>query len=154
MRNLKKIILNPYAVTTVIILCFGCIVLLFQYYDYNTKRLLMKNAEAHQLTAQWDTLLSCTKDLLISNDLNAALQRWKNSISEFDRSLSRFIHSDIISQLMLQDADLRVKVEDTENLWEVMKPRIESVQLRFEEYMSQGVEKSGESKRSLMNEIL
>ncbi len=154
MRNVKKIILNPYAVITVIILCFGCVILLFQYYDYNSKRLLMKNAEAHQLAANWDTLLSCTKDLLISNDLNIALQRWKNSIQVFDRSLNQFIHSETISELLRQDASLKGKVDDTENLWEVMKPRIESVQLRFEEYLSQGVEKSGESKRSLLHELL
>lgn len=154
MRNLKKIFLNPYAVTAVIVLCFGCIVLLFQYYDYNTKRLLMKNAEAHQLTAKWDTLLSCTKDLLVSNDLRSALQNWKSSIADFDRSLNNFTRSDIISQLMQQDPALRVKVEDTENLWEVMKPRIESVQLRFEAYLAQDAGHSGVSRRSLLHELL
>jgi signal transduction histidine kinase len=154
MRNLKKIFLNPYAVIAFIVLCFGCIVTLFQYYDYHTKRLLMKNAEAHQLTARWDTLLSCTKDLLVSNDLRSALHRWKNSITDFDRSLNTFIHSDIITRLMVQDHALRVKVEDTENLWEVMKPRIESVQLRFEEYLSQEMKQDGVSKRSLLHELL
>lgn len=154
MRNLKKFFLNPYAVITFIILCFGCIVTLFQYYDYNTKRLMTKNAEAHQLTARWDTLLSCTKDLLVSDDLYVALHRWKSSITDFDRSLNTFIHSDLISRLMLQDPGLRVTIEDTENLWQVMKPRIESVQLRFDEYLSQGIEKSGVSRRSLLHELL
>jgi len=154
MRNLKKIFLNPYAATAFIVLCFGCVVLLFQYYDYNTKRLLMKNVEAHQLTARWDTLLSCTKDLLVSNDLHSALYRWKSSIADFDQSLNTFIHSDLIRRLMQQDPTLKVTVEDTENLWQVMKPRIESVQLRFDEYLSQGVEKSGVSKRSLLHELL
>ena len=154
MRNLNKIFLNPFAATAFIVLCFGCVVLLFQYYDYNTKRLLMKNVEAHQLTARWDTLLSCTKDLLVSNDLNSALYRWESSIADFDQSLNTFIHSDLISRLMLQDSGLRVTIEDTENLWQVMKPRIESVQLRFDEYLSQGIEKSGVSKRSLLHELL
>jgi signal transduction histidine kinase len=154
MRNLKKLFLNPSAVIAFIIVCFACIVMLFQYYDYHTKRLLMKNAEAHQLTAQWDTLLSCTKDLLVSNDLHAALHRWKGSIADFDRSLNTFIQSDLISRLMRQNPGLRVTIEDTENLWQVMKPRIESVKLRFDEYLSQGGEKSGVSKRSLLHELL
>ncbi len=154
MRALKKIFLYPYAATTFIVLCFACIVMLFQYYDYNTKRLMMKNVEAHQLTARWDTLLSCTKDLLVSNDLRSALQQWRSSIADFDRSLNSFIRSDTISRLIQQDPTLRVKVEDTENLWEVMKPRIESVKLRFDEYLSRGVEKSGMSKRSLLHELL
>ena len=136
------------------ILSFVCVVLLFQYYDYNTKQLMIKNAEAHQLIANWDALLSCTKDLLISNELKAALQRWKTAIGRFDRSLNQFIGSDLIKKLMRQDSHLRAKVDDTKNLWEVMKPRIESVQLRFEEYLSQGAEKGGDTKRSLLHELL
>ncbi|MCX5900215.1 MAG: hypothetical protein NTX06_05675 [Proteobacteria bacterium] len=117
MKRVQRLILRPWAAAVVMLVCFGGIALLFQYYDYSAKKLMRKNAQAYQLAGGWDRVVSCTKDILISNDLRTAIKQWKHSILLFDRDLNAFIHSDLTAELSRRDAAFKLKVEDTENLW-------------------------------------
>lgn len=154
MKRIQRVLLRPVAVAAVMLVAFTGIIVLFQYYDYSTRNLMHQNAEAHQLSESWNSLVSSTKDLLISNDLRTAIVQWKTSITVFDLHLSGFINSNLTSELMLRDEDFRRKVEDTENLWQVIKPRIEYVQLRFEEYLPAKSDNATEAKRSLLHELM
>ena len=152
MKRVQRLILRPWAAAVVMLVCFGGIAVLFQYYDYSAKKLMRKNAQAYQLAGGWDRVVSCTKDILISNDLRTAIKQWKHSIMLFDRDLYAFIHSDLTAELSRRDAAFKLKVEDTENLWQVVKPRIEYVQLRFEEYLP--ADNDTQAKRSLLHELM
>ena len=154
MRRLPHIISRPSAVIIVLLLSFGSIISLFEYYDFETKRLLQKNTQAHELLKGWNDLVSSTKDLLIANDLRFARQRWISSISTFDHDLKAFMQSDIVKNLAEKDADLKNKVESTGNLWYIIKPRIESVTFSFDEYLTQADQKAQTEKRSLLHELM
>lgn len=154
MRRLPHIISRPSAVIIVLLLSFGSIISLFEYYDFETKRLLQKNTQAHELLKGWNDLVSSTKDLLIANDLHFARQRWISSISTFDHDLKDFMQSDIVKNLAEKDADLKNKVESTGNLWYIIKPRIESVTFSFDEYLTQADQKAQTEKRSLLHELM
>jgi len=154
MRRLPHIISRPSAVIIVLLLSFGSIISLFEYYDFETKRLLQKNTQAHELLKAWNDLVSSTKDLLIANDLHFARQRWISSISTFDHDLKAFMQSDIVKNLAEKDADLKNKVESTGNLWYIIKPRIESVTFSFDEYLTQADQKAQTEKRSLLHELM
>ncbi len=152
MKRVQRLILRPWAAALVMLVCFGGIALLFQYYDYSAKKLMRKNAEAYQLAGGWDMVVSCTKDILISNDLSTAIKQWKHAIMIFDRDLYAFIHSDMTMELSRRDVAFKLKVEETENLWQVVKPRIEYLQLRFEEYLP--TDNETQTKRSLLHELM
>ena len=152
MKRVQRLILRPWAAALVMLVCFGGIALLFQYYDYSAKKLMRKNAEAYQLAGGWDRVVSCTKDILISNDLSTAIKQWKHAIMIFDRDLHAFIHSDMTMELSMRDVAFKLKVEETENLWQVVKPRIEYLQLRFEEYLP--TDNETQTKRSLLHELM
>lgn len=154
MKHLTTIILKPSALLIVMLLSFGSIISLFEYYDFETKRLMHKNTEAHELLQSWNDLVSSTKDLLIANDLNFARQRWISSISTFDQDLKRFIQSDIVKNLAQKDTALKNKIEATGNLWYIIKPRIESVQFSFDEYLNQTGQQVVLEKRSLLHELM
>ena len=152
MKRVQRLILRPWAAAVVMLVCFGGIAILFQYYDYSAKKLIRKNAEAYQLAGAWERVVSRTKDILISNDLRTAIIEWKHAIMMFDRDLYAFIHSDLTVELSKKDAAFKLKVEDTENLWQIVKPRIEYVQLRFEEYLP--TDNDTQEKRSLLHELM
>jgi len=154
MRRLPHIISRPSAVIIVLLLSFGSIISLFEYYDFETKRLLQKNTQAHELLKGWNDLVSSTKDLLIANDLRFARQRWISSISTFDHDLKDFMQSDVVKNLTQKNADLKNKVEGTGNLWYIIKPRIESVTFSFDEYLTQADQKAQTEKRSLLHELM
>lgn len=152
MKQAQRLTLRPWAAAVVMLVCFGGIIVLFQYYDYSAKKLMGKNAEAYQLAGAWERVVSRTKDILISNDLRTAITQWKHAIALFDRDLYAFINSDLTAELSRQDPAFKLKVEDTENLWQVVKPRIEYVQLRFEEYLP--TDNNTQAKRSLLHELM
>ena len=154
MRRLPHIISKPSSIIIVLLLSFGSIISLFEYYDFETKRLLQKNTQAHELLKGWNDLVSSTKDLLIANDLRFARQRWISSISTFDHDLKDFMQSDIVKNLAEKDADLKNKVKSTGNLWYIIKPRIESVTFSFDEYLTQADQKAQTEKRSLLHELM
>jgi signal transduction histidine kinase len=154
MIRIQRVFLRPWAVAAVMLVCFTGIIMLFQYYDYSTKNLVHQNNQAHQLADSWDSVVSCTKDLLISNDLPPAIAQWKRSIMTFDQNLQRFITSDLTVELMRKDNDFKQMVDDTVNLWQVIKPRIEYIQLRFEEYAPGKSDNESSVKRSLLHELL
>jgi len=154
MKILPNIILKPSAVIVVMLLSFGGIISLFEYYDFENKRLLQKNDQAHELVRAWNDLVSSTKDLLIANELYFARQRWIDCIAKFDQDLKRFIESDVARELIQQDAELKSKIEGTSNLWYVIKPRIESVKFSFDEYLTQTDQKVSTEKRSLLHELM
>ena len=154
MRRLPHIISKPSSVIIVLLLSFGSIISLFQYYDFETKRLSQKNTQAHELLKAWNDLVSSTKDLLIANDLSFARQRWISSISTFDHDLKDFMQSDVVKNLTQKNADLKNKVEGTGNLWYIIKPRIESVTFSFDEYLTQADQKAQTEKRSLLHELM
>ncbi len=154
MRRLPHIISKPSSVIIVLLLSFGSIISLFEYYDFETKRLSQKNTQAHELLKAWNDLVSSTKDLLIANDLSFARQRWISSISTFDHDLKDFMQSDIVKNLTQINADLKNKVEGTGNLWYIIKPRIESVTFSFDEYLTQADQKAQTEKRSLLHELM
>ena len=154
MRRLPHIISKPSSVIIVLLLSFGSIISLFEYYDFETKQLSQKNTQAHELLKAWNDLVSSTKDLLIANDLSFARQRWISSISTFDHDLKDFMQSDIVKNLAEKDADLKNKVESTGNLWYIIKPRIESVTFSFDEYLTQADQKAQTEKRSLLHELM
>ncbi len=154
MKHLSTIILKPSAVLIVMLLSFGGIISLFEYYDFETKRLLQKNSQAHELLRAWNDLVSSTKDLLIANDLTFARQRWISSIAAFDRDLTSFMQSEIVKQLAQNHGVLKNKIEGTGNLWYIIKPRIESVQFSFDEYLNQTEQKALLEKRSLLHELM
>lgn len=152
MQRVQKLILRPWAVAAVMLLSFCGIIVLFQYYDYSAKMLMRKNREAYHLAGAWDGVVSCTKDILISNDLSGAITMWQRAVMLFDRDLQAFIRSDLTTELSRRDPAFKLKVEDTENLWHVVKPRIEYVLLRFEEYLP--ADSTAEAKRSLLHELM
>jgi hypothetical protein len=152
MIRIQRVLLKPWAVAAVMLVCFTGIIVLFQYYDYSTTNLVHQNNQAHQLADSWDSVVSCTKDLLISNDLPPAIAQWKQSILTFDRNLERFIRSELTVELMRKDNDFKRMVDDTENLWIVIKPRIEYIQLRFEEYAPGNSDNESTAKRSLLHD--
>ena len=154
MRRLPHIISKPSSVIIVLLLSFGSIISLFEYYDFETKRLSQKNTQAHELLKAWNDLVSSTKDLLIANDLSFARQRWISSISTFDHDLKDFMQSDVVKNLTQKNADLKNKVEGTGNLWYIIKPRIESVTFSFDEYLTQADQKAQTEKRSLLHELM
>ena len=154
MRRLPHIISKPSSVIIVLLLSFGSIISLFEYYDFETKRLSQKNTQAHELLKAWNDLVSSTKDLLIANDLRFARQRWISSISTFDHDLKDFMQSDVVKNLTQKNADLKNKVEGTGNLWYIIKPRIESVTFSFDEYLTQADQKAQTEKRSLLHELM
>ncbi|MBN2108756.1 MAG: sensor histidine kinase [Deltaproteobacteria bacterium] len=154
MIKIQRVFLRPWAVAAVMLVCFTGIITLFQYYDYSTTNLVHQNNQAHQLADSWDGLVSCTKDLLISNDLTSAIAHWKQSILAFDQNLQKFKRSDLTVELMRNDTEFKRMVDDTENLWQVIKPRIEYIQLRFEEYAPGNSDNESAAKRSLLHELL
>ena len=154
MRRLPHIISKPSSVIIVLLLSFGSIISLFEYYDFETKRLSQKNTQAHELLKAWNDLVSSTKDLLIANDLSFARQRWISSISTFDHDLKDFMQSDVVKNLTQKNADLKNKVEGTGNLWYIIKPRIESVTFSFDEYLTKADQKAQTEKRSLLHELM
>lgn len=154
MKQLATIVLKPSAVITVMLLCFGGIIGLFEYYDYETKRLLQINDQAHELVRAWNDLVSSTKDLPIANDLYFARQRWIDSIDKFDQDLKHFIESEVARDLIQKNEKLKRKIEGTSNLWYIIKPRIESVKFGFDEYLSQTGQNEVAKKRSLLHELM
>lgn len=138
----------------VMLLSSCCIIGLFEYYDYETKRMFKKNVQAHELVRAWNDLESSTKDLLIATDMYWARKNWTGSIAAFDRDLTDFLRSDVVRELAHKDPLLKSKIEETGNLWYVIKPRIESVKFGFNEYLLQEDTKFLIEKRSLLHELM
>jgi signal transduction histidine kinase len=154
MRRLPHIIFKPSTVIIVLLFSFGSIISLFEYYDFETKRLLQINDQAHELLKAWNDLVSSTKDLLIANDISFARRQWIGSIATFDHNLNDFMLADLIMRLAEKDAYLKNKVGGTGNLWYSIKPRIESVAFGFDEYLTQTDQKVQTEKRSLLHELM
>jgi len=154
MRGMGRIITTPIVVLSVILVSFIAIIALFEYYHLRTRQLIDENSEALALLTSWDALQNSTKDLLIADDLNAARRRWTTTIDTFDKKINHFVQSGIIRNLSTRKSDFGNKIKETENLWQVIKPRIENVQLRFGEYLAQEGVTNPVQRRSLLHELL
>jgi PAS domain S-box-containing protein len=151
MTLLQKRPANPVGMIAVVLVSFFCLMGLFQYSSYETKKLQDKKNEAQNLIDAWKHIESTTKDLMIAEDLVDARTRWKAAINSFDSLLARFIRSEVIRDIKRQDAAFEEKIKEIDNLWRIMKPRIEYVQPRLDEYLDN---QNMESKRSLLYELL
>jgi len=135
----------------VILMSFGGLIGLFQYYAHETKKLQAKKSEALDLVDAWKNFESTTKDLAIAEDLPDARKKWKMAIDDFDRVLSLFAKSDVIKNLRRTDSAFDAKISETENTWRILKPRIEYVQPRLDDYIDS---QDAEHQRSLLYELL
>ncbi len=154
MIRLKKYISTSTAVIAVILVGFASIIGLFLYSDLQNKKLEKKKAEALAMVELWGTLQKTTTALLIADDLAQALRHWQETIAAFDSRLNAFIQSGIIQDQMHSDAEFAEKIEETENLWRILKPRIEYARPQLAEYVAQGQQEATEYRRSLLHELL
>ncbi len=153
MKKAQKIIYNPVFVIVVICLSFGCIICLFQFYDYRTSQLIAEKDKALWLLNGWELLQNTTKDLLITEDLPAAQRRWTEAIDAFDGKIHSFINSDITRQIYSDNKQFRHKIKETENLWRVIKPRMEYARDQFNNYLAIDGTHSRNKTLSLLNEL-
>ncbi len=142
MTKLLRYISNPAFVFAIVLVSFAGVIGVFQYYGLQRQRLLDKKAEALNLVGTWNHLEKTTKDLMFTDDLQDARRKWSVTIEMFDKGLRAFIQSDIIQDLSRQDIKLQNKLQETENLWQTIVPRIEYVQMRIDEYVEQQVQES------------
>ncbi len=150
----KKPLFTLLLMIAVILISFGIIIGLFIYYEQQTQRLQDKKVEALELVNAWNRIVDTTKDLMITDDLPETRKRWTQAISTFDRGLNAFIRSAITRSIGQADRQFNSKIKETENMWRIIKPRIEYVQPRLEEYLLQQEQQGIEVKRSLLHELL
>ena len=128
----KKPLFTLLLMIAVILISFGIIIGLFIYYEQQTQRLQDKKVEALELVNAWNRIVDTTKDLMITDDLPETRKRWTQAISTFDRGLNAFIRSAITRSIGQADRQFNSKIKETENMWRIIKPRIEYVQPRLE----------------------
>lgn len=154
MAKLSKIFSYPAFVILVIIFGFSSIILFFQNYTTETKKLLDTNTQTLGILNSWEILQSSTKDLIIADDLPSALENWEGAINIFDDRISAFSKSEIIQKMCKENQEFKVKIAETERLWKVIKPRIENVLYRFNTYFDERSQKEVFVSRSLLHELL
>jgi len=135
----------------IILAGFSCLLFLFQYYNRETIKLQAVKSQTLTLLDSWNRLENATKDLVIAEDLTGARTRWDQALTSFDRQIAGFLGSGMIRRLRGADSAFDENVRETDNMWRVMKPRIEYVRPRLNEYIAS---QNGENKRSLLYELL
>ncbi len=154
MNNFTKLLSYPAFVIVVIILGFSSIILFFQLYTVETKKLLDENANALGILNSWEILQSSTKNLIIADDLPSALEHWGGTIKNFDNKINGFISSEIIQKMCSENPEFKAKITETDRLWSVIKPRIENVMYQFNAYFHEKSQTEIFVYRSLLHELL
>jgi len=122
--------------STLLALLIGFAVILgLNYYSESLgSRFSQKKLEAMELIASWQELESATAEMSTSGNLIDAQKHWSRTINEFDDKLNRYVRSEIISDIRSKDDHFDEMVIEIENLWSVIKSRLENLHLRINLY--------------------
>jgi len=148
-----KLLTSPIAAVIVILLGFSTIGFVTFRGFSEQKSLQDYKSRTAQLLNDWEQLKIAANMILISDDLNGALEKYSNKLNVFSDEFETFLNEERLKELANDNEEFNRKLEETKVFWQMLKSRLRDVEKEVQEHEEKTDVLSIVGKRSLVMQL-